>query len=248
LIKAGASVLGREDKTLRTTLMIAVEAGHAGAAELLLASGSNRFALDGLGRCALDVAQDRKQPALVTLLSAEPTPDECRIASSIIGAELKVSRTAKVLPESQLVFLGMVEETLPFVVEEAEVASATIRWGDGDKVANVRVGEFVPGMTWKLEKATRTGHFFQPSAILRAHDSAESVLLIKGLPVRHGKPRAWLKFTPDGEVFEALDGDQFSIIGEHLISLRVQRVTPMFMTLINDATNTIWTLKPGGLR
>jgi hypothetical protein len=248
LIKAGASVLGREEKTLRTPLMIAVEAGHVGAAQMLLASGSNRFALDALGRCALDIAQDRKHSALVTLLSAEPTPDERRIAKPLTGAELKASRTAKVLPESHLVFLGMVEETLPFVVEEADVASATIRWGEGDRFAKVSVGEFVPGTTWKLEKATPTGHFFQPCATLRAIDSAERVLLVKGLPARQGKPRAWLKFTPDAQLFEAVDGDQFSITGEQLMSLRVQSVTPMTVTLINDATKTSWTLKPGGMR
>lgn len=247
LIKAGASVFQREPETLMTPLMVAVEAGQRGAAELLLASGSNRFALDAKGRSALDLATDAEQPSLVTLLSTDPSSDEKCVPVPANGRTVDLGRTTLVQPHLQITFLGLHEKTLPFVLIEADPTGAVIQ-AEGQKPATkIGLEAPVPGTDWKVEKAVATGLFFQPNATLRQRGSSERLLLVKGLPTRDGEARAWLKFIGDEQVAEANVGDQFVLSGEKLTTLKVESLSAMSITLVEASTQARFVLKPGGI-
>lgn len=248
LIKAGASVFAREPETLRTPLMVAIEAGQRGAAEMLLASGANRFALDAKGRSALDLAQDAQQPALVTLLSADPTDDEKRVPVPAAGRSLDLGRTLSVQPQSQVLFLGLHEKTLPLTLQDADASGALLQADAQTPPVRLGLEEPVPGTDWKLEKATPAGLFFQPTVTLRKRDTQERLLLVKGLPVRDREPRAWLKLLGDTQVIEAAVGDEFILSGEKLVTLRVETISAMGLTLQDVATRARFVLKPGGAR
>jgi ankyrin repeat protein len=248
LIKAGASVFQREPETLMTPLMVAVEAGQRGAAELLLASGSNRFALDAKGRSALDLATDAEQPSFVTLLSTDPSYDEKCVPVSANGRTVDLGRTTLVQPHLQITFLGLHEKTLPFVLIEADPTGAVIQ-AEGQKPATkIGLEEPVPGTDWKVEKAVATGLFFQPNVTLRQRGSSERLLLVKGLPTRDGEARAWLKFIGDEQVAEANVGDQFILSGEKPTTLKVESISAMSITLVEVGTQARFVLKPGGIR
>lgn len=248
LIKAGASVFAREPETLRTPLLVAVEEAQRGASEMLLASGSNRFALDAKGRSALDIAHDTNQPALVNLLSADPSSDEKCVPVPAQGRTLNLGRTVRVQPSSQLVFLGLHETTLPLTLQDADAAGALLHADDQSPPVKLGMEEPLPGTDWKLERATAAGLFFQPTVTLRKRGTSERLLLVKGLPVRNGEPRAWLKFTGDDQVMEAAVGDQFVLSGEKLITLKVESISAMSITLQDMGTQARIVLKPGSIR
>ena len=248
LIKAGASVFAREPETLRTPLMVAVEEGQRGAAEMLLASGANRFALDAKGRSALDIAHDTNQPALVTMLSADPSSDEKSVPVPAKGRTLDLGRTMRVQPQSQLVFLGLHETTLPLAVQDADASGAMLQADSQTPPVRLGMEEPLPGTDWKLEKATAAGLFFQPTVTLRKRDTQERLLLVKGLPVRNREPRAWLKFIGDEQVMDASSGDEFILSGEKVMTLRVESISTMGLTLQDVATRARFVLKPGGVR
>lgn len=248
LIKAGASVFAREPETLRTPLMVAVEEGQRGAAEMLLASGANRFTLDAKGRSALDIAHDTNQPTLVTLLSADPSSDEKCVPVPAKGRTLDLGRTMRVQPQSQLVFLGLHETTLPLAVQDADASGAMLQADSQTPPVRLGMEEPLPGTDWKLEKATAAGLFFQPTVTLRKRDTQERLLLVKGLPVRNREPRAWLKFIGDEQVMDASSGDEFILSGEKVMTLRVESISAMGLTLQDVATRARFVLKPGGVR
>ncbi len=228
--------------------MVAIEAGQRGAAEMLLASGANRFALDAKGRSALDLAQDAQQPALVTLLSADPTDDEKRVPVPAAGRTLDLGRTLSVQPQTQVLFLGLHEKTLPLTLQDADASGALLQADAQTPPVRLGLEEPVPGTDWKLEKATAAGLFFQPTVTLRKRDTQERLLLVKGLPVRDREPRAWLKLLGDTQVIEAAVGDEFILSGEVLVTLRVETISAMGLTLQDVATRARFVLKPGGAR
>lgn len=246
LLSAGASVFHREPESLMTPLMVAVEAGHASAVELLLASGSDRLAVDARGRWSLDIAQAGKVQPVVAMLSAEPTADELRVPVSVKGFRQELGRATKLKPEVQVTFVGVHEMTLPMRLEDADDGSASFRLGD--KVVKAALNEAVADTGWWLERTLPTGLSFKPCAMLRRAESAERVLLVKDQPARHGEVRAWLRIIGDEAVREAAVGDEFVLVGEREATLRVLSVEPMRVTLRDEVEKTTWTLKPGGVR
>lgn len=248
LIKAGASVFHREPETLMTPLMAAVEAGQRGAAELLLASGANRFALDAKGRSALDLANDHALPAFVSLLSADPSTDEKCVPVPASGHTVNLGRTTRVQPHLQITFVGLHEKTSPLTVTEADPSGATIQIAGAAPLPRLGLEEPVPGTDWKVEKAVAAGFFFQPTVTLRRRGTSERLLLIKGLPTRDGEPQAWLKFVGEDQVVEAAVGDQFVLSGEKLTTLKVEALSAMSITLQDIGTQARIVLKPGGVR
>jgi ankyrin repeat protein len=246
LLRAGASVFHRESESLMTPLMVAVQAGHASAVELLLASGSNRLAVDARGRWSLDIAQERKDSPVIAMLSVEPSADERRAPLALSGLRLELGRATKLKPDVQVTFVGVQEVTLPLLLEAADDRTASFQRGEA--VTQVPLDQALPDSDWLLEKTLPTGLYFQPCALLRRHDSMERLLVVKGQPVRHGEPRAWLRLLGDEAVREAAAGDTFVLAGEREATLRVLSVEPMRVTLRDEAEKTTWELKPGGVR
>ena len=76
LLRAGGSVFKTEPEFDRTPLMLAAMGGHKEMVEFLLHTGSNRFALDTNGLCALELALSANHKDAALVLSAPLQKEE----------------------------------------------------------------------------------------------------------------------------------------------------------------------------
>jgi ankyrin repeat protein len=249
LLKHGALPSAREEETDRTPLLIAAAHGQTSAVEMLLASGADRTAVDGAGHSALDLALEAKQEAAASLLRAGLTEDEARRPLSLNGAAVALGASVQIAPEAQWVLLGCHEETLPWQLESLQDAGASLLVPVTGRVLKIRLEEPVPGTSWILKALIPSGMFSRPCALLRDRDSWKHLLLVQSLPVRRGLLCAWLQSTADRSVYEARPGDRFSAAGKNRVPVVVKEISPMQVTLMNEADPMqLWILKPGGVR
>lgn len=249
LLKHGAPVIVRDQATDRTPLLLASARGHGSAVEMLLASGSDRLAVDGAGRSALDLAREGQHQAVVAQLGKELTPDELMRPAKLNGQMIKLGGTVPVSPDSQWVLLGCYEETIPWELLGLGEGTATLRVSEGGAETTLGIGAVVSGTDWMLKSVQPVGLFARPGALFRDRETWKHLLLVQGVPARRGRLCAWLQFVPDRTVYETGEGDRFSVTGEQMIPIVVKKVSTMEVILANEAdTSQSWTLQPGGVR
>ncbi len=232
LIHVGASVLDHQPSSDKTALMLAAEAGHADAVELLFNAGSNRWVLDRDGRSARDLALAAGQPQAVAVLTAEPTAEERETGARLAGVVLAGSATV----ESLLVFRGCREEALPFILSSVDEGSASFRLPSGQTKAVEAKGE-VADSHWYLshvDTETAPGEWWHPGVILRNSQNGRRMIMMPGMPARSGRMVAVLDCRPTHQVFEALPGDRFTLEGGP--AYEIDAISPVNVTLHLSAT------------
>lgn len=249
LLRNGAQVTARDAATERTPLIIAAARGYSSEVEMLLASGSDRMAVDGAGRSALDLAREGGHEDVVRRLGQQVTDDELLCPASVNGQVLKMGPLAEVAPDSQLVLLGCHEETFAWQLDAVEESAASLRMVRGTETKKLELEQGIPATDWTLKTVLPAGMFARPAALFRDRDTWKHLLLVQGIPARRGRLCAWLQLTADGTVFEAGVGDRFSAAGQRVVPILVKEVTPVQVVLVNEAdAGQTWVLKPGGMR
>lgn len=233
LIHAGASVLEPRHPEEKTALMLAAEAGHADAVELLFNAGSNRWVLDHDGKSARDFAQASGQPKVLALLTAEPSSEEREAGAPLAGATLVGSEAV----DSLLIFRGCREEALPFILNSVEDGRTFFHLPSGQTEIVEAKGE-VASSHWYLSRIDTEkvpSEWWHPSVILRHSLSGRRMIVVPGLPVRSGRMVAVLDCRSTKQVFEALPGNQFTLAAG-AAPYEVDAVSPVKVTLHRSAT------------
>ncbi len=241
LIRAGTSILARQQATGRTALMLAAESGKAEAVELLLNAGSNRWVEDAQQHTALDLAEAGGHQRVLALLQAPPGAEERveGLPRSLNGADFVVNAALHQAVESLLVPRGFREETVPVMLEGVEDGKALLRVLPQGKAEPVEQGRGIGGTGWILEQV-RTGEgrpasWQFPQVSLRNPGKGLGLVLVKGLPGRAGRSVAVLEFGPAREVYEALPGDAFAISNATVRHFVVDAVAPLLVELHDTA-------------
>ena len=240
LMRAGASVFIRDAVTQRTPLMEAAGHGDVKVVTMLLDSGANRWAVDAEGFTTAEKAEAALHADLARDLRKPPTEEERRVAPSIKGKSFALRPE---FLDKQLFFTGCRETLLPFMLVTSEVDTATVQLAGEQQEVKLALGAPVPSSLWKLERLKPEG------AIFRKGDTTEHLLLVPGLPARHGPLVAVIQDDSTKQTYEAAAGDMFNSETDPALKLSVKAVSPHEVRITdNNSPAREWILHLGGRR